>query len=90
MPAWYQRNVIETAAELETDLTAGLTQSAVAARLEKNGPNELQKQPGPSVWQKILAQLKDFLILLLLGAAVISLFLGETSDAVVIFFGRHP
>ncbi|HHW12608.1 MAG TPA: calcium-translocating P-type ATPase, SERCA-type [Firmicutes bacterium] len=85
MPAWYQRNVIETAAELETDLTAGLTQSAVAARLEKNGPNELQKQPGPSVWQKILAQLKDFLILLLLGAAVISLFLGETSDAVVIF-----
>src|SRR5690606_21280362 len=47
--------------------------------------NELQAQQGPTVWQKILSQLKDFLILLLLGAAVISLFLGETSDAIVIF-----
>ncbi|NLM37397.1 MAG: calcium-translocating P-type ATPase, SERCA-type [Firmicutes bacterium] len=85
MPAWYQRNIAETAADLKTDLVAGLSQADAVARLEKYGPNELQEQPGPTVWQKILAQLKDFLILLLLGAAVISLFLGETSDAVVIF-----
>ncbi|NLC53144.1 MAG: cation-translocating P-type ATPase [Firmicutes bacterium] len=85
MPAWYRRSVTETAAELATDLTTGLTHSAAAERFGKYGPNELQKQSGPTVWQKVLGQLKDFLILLLLGAAVISLFLGETSDAIVIF-----
>ena len=85
MPAWYRKSILEAAAELETDLTTGLTHSTVAGRLEKYGPNELQAQQGPTVWQKILSQLKDFLILLLLGAAVISLFLGETSDAIVIF-----
>lgn len=85
MPAWYRKSILEAAAELETDLTTGLTHSTAAGRLEKYGPNELQAQQGPTVWQKILSQLKDFLILLLLGAAVISLFLGETSDAIVIF-----
>ena len=85
MPAWYRKSVSEAAEKLETDLAAGLTHNAVAARLEKYGPNELQGQPGPTVWQKILSQLKDFLILLLLGAAVISLLLGEASDAIVIF-----
>ena len=86
MPAWYRKSILEAAAELETDLTTGLTHSTAAGRLEKYGPNELQAQQGPTVWQKILSQLKDFLILLLLGAAVISLFLGETSDAIVIFW----
>ena len=85
MPAWYRKSILEAAAELETDLTTGLTHSTAAGRLEKYGPNELQAQQGPTVWQKFLSQLKDFLILLLLGAAVISLFLGETSDAIVIF-----
>lgn len=84
MPAWYRKSINETAAELGTDLAAGLTRSAAAARLDKYGPNELQEQPGPTVWQKVLGQLTDFLVLLLLGAAVISLFLGETGDAIVI------
>jgi len=74
-----------TAAELTTDLEQGLTEEEAAARLAKFGPNELQKESGLTVWQKLVAQLKDFLILLLLVAAAVSLLLGESSDAIVIF-----
>ena len=42
--AW---TIEQTAKELGTDLTNGLTSAEARARLERNGPNELKEKPRP-------------------------------------------
>jgi Ca2+-transporting ATPase len=63
----------------------GLTQAEAAKRLEKYGPNTLKEEKKISPWTIFFGQFKNFLIVLLIIATVISLFLGETLDAMVIF-----
>ena len=71
-------------AKLGTDIGAGLRAEEAARRLAAQGLNELPETP-PAAFLSLLAdQFKDFLVLLLIGAAVVSLFLGEWLDAVVI------
>lgn len=86
MPDYYRMGACAAAEALTANLEMGLTEEEAAARLAQYGPNELLKQSGPTIWQKLVAQLKNFLIVLLLMAAAISLLLGEGSDAIVIFF----
>ena len=64
---------------------AGLTPAEAAARLERVGPNTLREEKGVSAWHLLLVQFKNFLILLLLAATALSLLLGHTLDATVIF-----
>ena len=63
---------------------SGLTGVEVQQRLEQWGPNELQALRTSSAWGTFLAQFKNALILILLGATVVSGFLGHTLEAVVI------
>ncbi|MEM4360075.1 MAG: cation-translocating P-type ATPase [Candidatus Bilamarchaeaceae archaeon] len=63
----------------------GLTEAEAAERLVKHGRNELQELKRESLLAKFLRQFQSFMILLLLGAAVIALFLGEQLDALMIF-----
>ena len=63
----------EVARALGTDLDAGLTSPEVARRLADHGPNELAGEPPTPMWRRVLAQLKDPLVLLLLVAVGISL-----------------
>ena len=74
----------ETLRLLATDPEKGLSSSLVAARQDEYGRNELKKRR-QTVWEMFLLQFREFLILLLLGAALISVLLGEVTDAVVIF-----
>lgn len=69
---------------LQTDLMTGLSDQEVRARLATYGPNQLREVPGPTIWQLLFEQFKDFLVLLLIGSALISLFLGEFVDAAAI------
>ncbi|MDO8846822.1 MAG: cation-translocating P-type ATPase [Coriobacteriia bacterium] len=62
----------------------GLTADEVARRQEAVGPNELPEGEKRTIPAMILDQFKDFLILLLLGAAVISGVLGELADTIAI------
>jgi Ca2+-transporting ATPase len=82
--AWYALPVDETLKELDSS-PEGLSQDEAARRLERFGPNTLREEKRISPWEIFLGQFKNFLILLLIAATVISLFLGETLDAVVIF-----
>jgi potassium/sodium efflux P-type ATPase len=59
--------------ELGTDLERGLTSAQAARRLAQDGPNELRQQPPVPAWRRLLAQLRDPLIYLLLAAIAISL-----------------
>jgi Ca2+-transporting ATPase len=74
----------QTAKELGTDLTNGLTSAEARARLEKYGPNELKEKPRPGFLSLLLDQFKDFLIIILIAAAILSVLLGEWIDAIVI------
>ncbi len=79
--AW---SIEQTVQELGTDLGKGLTAAEARARLERNGPNELKEKPRPGFLSLLLDQFKDFLIIILIAAAVLSIFLGEWIDAIVI------
>jgi Ca2+-transporting ATPase len=69
---------------LKVNRQSGLNDRDVQARRAKYGTNELTEGKKVSVFQKFIAQFKDFLILVLIIAAVISGALGEMSDTVLI------
>jgi Ca2+-transporting ATPase len=79
--AW---SIEQAAKELGTDLTNGLTSAEARSRLERNGPNELKEKPRPGFFSLLFDQFKDFLIIILIAAAVLSVLLGEWIDAIVI------
>ena len=82
--AWHNVKAVVLEDEFSTNFKNGLEERQAAERLEEDGPNELVKKEGLTLWDRIIAQLSDFLILILIGAAVVSGILGETVDAVVI------
>ena len=63
----------EVAAASEVDPVVGLSADEAARRLDRDGPNELRGSPRVPTWRRILAQFRDPLIYLLLGAIVVSL-----------------
>ena len=79
-PAWHSLSSLEAAKELETDLERGLTATEAAARLKQFGLNELVEQEGPSFWNLLLDQFNQFLVIILIVAAMISFVLGEWLD----------
>ena len=69
--------------KLETN-KSGLPQSEAEKRLEKFGPNALQEKKKKPAWVLFLAQFKDFMILILAAAAVISGIVGDLTDTIII------
>jgi Ca2+-transporting ATPase len=63
---------------------SGLSAAAAKERLEAYGLNALPEQRRRTVFSMVLDQFKDFLILLLIGAAVVSGMIGEPVDTVAI------
>jgi P-type Ca2+ transporter type 2C len=62
----------------------GLSASDAAERLARFGPNEVRHRPRVSVWSSVGVQLRDPLILVLLGACLLTLATGDLTDAAVI------
>jgi Ca2+-transporting ATPase len=62
----------------------GLTQEEAAKRLAEFGPNSLEEKKKKTPFMMLLDQFKDFMILILLGAAVIAGAIGELVDTLVI------
>ena len=62
----------------------GLSDQEAAKRLEQDGPNMLDEGQKKSMLMKFLDQFKDFMIIVLLAAALISAISGEVVDAVII------
>jgi Ca2+-transporting ATPase len=78
---WHSRTIQEATEALETGLQSGLTTAEAKQRLDRYGPNELAERPRPGFWHMLLAQFNNFLIIILIVAAGISLVLGETIEA---------
>lgn len=69
---------------LQTSLDTGLSNDEVSVRQRKHGYNELQEGEKQSLLLLFFAQFKDFMVLVLLVATLISGFLGEYVDAIAI------
>ena len=69
---WFNKTIEDTEKTLSTDTKKGLTEEQVLASREKFGTNELEAQKKKSLFVKFLEQFKDFMIIILIIAAVIS------------------
>jgi Ca2+-transporting ATPase len=74
--AWYTLTPPEAASALDSDLEEGLTQAQVRQYQERFGPNELREAPGRGFWRMLLDQFNQFLVLILIAAAVVSALIG--------------
>ena len=80
---WHTQTGEEAFAQLQSQ-PAGLSSPEAASRRQQYGPNEIQAAKRVSPWEILLEQFKNVLILILLGATVISLFLGHGVESIVI------
>jgi P-type Ca2+ transporter type 2C len=67
-------------------VAGGLTSAEAAERRARQGPNSIAEPARPHVLFRVLAQLRDAMILLLLAAAVLTIALGDVTDTAVILF----
>ena len=74
----------EIESRLSTNRSRGLRDSDTAERLARYGRNQLREKKGRSPLGQFVDQFKDFIIWVLIGAAVVSGFLGEWVDALAI------
>ncbi|WP_214783246.1 cation-transporting P-type ATPase [Exiguobacterium sp. S3] len=81
---WHALEVDEVRTHVETDLESGLTTESVTSRQDEFGKNVLpEKEKTPEII-KFLRQFNDVLVYVLLAAAVVTGFLGEYIDTIVI------
>tara|TARA_Y100000310_G_scaffold345817_1_gene470427 strand:+ start:7011 stop:9674 length:2664 start_codon:yes stop_codon:yes gene_type:complete len=83
MGEFYQKGVEDVFRELKTG-KEGLSDAEAKKRLEKYGKNKIKEGKKISKLAIFLNQFKSFLIIILLIATVISFFIGEVIDAIVI------
>lgn len=81
---WHQLTAEEVLHSLDTHPETGLPEVEAAGRLEQKGKNELTEGKGISPVTLFLNQFKDFMVLVLMGATLISGMLGEYLDAITI------
>jgi Ca2+-transporting ATPase len=81
--AWHQLTTVQVYEKTNSGEN-GLSESAVAQKMEEFGPNELLEKTKKPVWRIFLLQFRDFMILVLIAAAIISGFIGDLTDAMII------
>jgi Ca2+-transporting ATPase len=81
---WHRVSASDTTRRLGVDPASGLSSAEVSARQAKFGPNRLKEIPPRSPWLLLFDQFKGFLILVLIGAALLAAAIGDKSDAAVI------
>jgi len=83
--SWHAETAAAVAHHLEVDTAAGLSDEEAARRLLEHGPNQLTAVPGRPAWKRFADQLIQPLVLVLIGAGVVTAGLGEMVDSSVIF-----
>jgi len=69
---------------LQTDLARGLSQGEAQERIDKFGANELSERPRPGFLALLADQFNNYLVIILIVAALVSLALGEYVDSIAI------
>ncbi len=84
MKEWYRCGTAEVLKELGTT-AGGLDSSQVRERRARYGENRLRESGRKPAWKIFLGQFQDLLVMILIGAAVISMLTDNVESAVVIF-----
>ncbi len=80
---WHQKNREETSRDLETSVH-GLSTAAAEERFRRYGPNELAPHRKKTLVKMFLNQFADFMILVLIAAAIVSGVIGDVTDTLAI------
>ena len=81
---WHALAAHDVCAQFGVDAASGLSLAEAADRARRHGPNALREQAARSPWRMLLDQFTDFMILVLIAAAVISGVVGDAKDTVAI------
>src|SRR3970282_2658148 len=74
----------ELVSSFQTHLEQGLTQQEAQDRLRKFGGNELSEKPRPGFLALLWDQFNNYLVIILIVAALIALALGEWVDSIAL------
>lgn len=81
---WHKKTASDALNALGVDAQEGLSSAEAGKRLKEYGPNLLREGKKPSTLVKFLGQFTEFIILVLIGAAIIAGLLGDWVDAAAI------
>ena len=84
LPPWHCLSVEDVVDRLQSDAVRGLTRAQAVARLAHVGPNVIAERRRRSGLSMFAAQFRDFMILVLLAAALVSGFIGDPQDTIAI------
>ena len=82
--SWHGQNAASALSTLGGDARRGLAAVEAARRLAQYGPNLLQQGAQRSPWHILVAQFADFMIVVLMAAAVLSGVVGDIADTLAI------
>lgn len=80
---WHRENIEQVLVDMDS-AKEGLTSAEALKRLDRYGANELKSKKRKTPFMMFLDQFRDFMILVLIAAAVIAGFIGEPSDTIAI------
>ncbi|MBI2556894.1 MAG: HAD-IC family P-type ATPase, partial [Planctomycetes bacterium] len=81
---WHTLQIDEVIRNLGTNTDTGLSRIDAENRLKKYGHNQLEEKEGVSPIMLFLGQFNDFIVWVLIAAAIVSGFMGEWIDALAI------
>jgi Ca2+-transporting ATPase len=82
---WHTLGIEETITALKGNVSVGLTTEEAITRKQLLGPNRLTEEKHESFWKEFLEELREPLILMLIGTGILYALWGELSDAITIF-----
>jgi Ca2+-transporting ATPase len=81
---WHTLSPEDTAVRLESHLHTGLDPAEAQRRLTLHGRNAIEETRRRAPWRMLLDQFTDFMILVLIAAAIVSGMIGDPPDAIAI------
>ena len=82
--AWHTREIADIVRQFSTNATQGITQSEVEHRQEVHGKNAIVRENKDTLFKRLFRQLKTPIAIVLIGAGLAALALGELIDTIVI------
>lgn len=81
---WHTLTQEEVVRTLQSSAERGLSEEEAKIRVSQYGPNVLPEKGQKTIFALLLEQFRDFLVIILIGATVVSFLVGESTDALVI------
>ena len=82
--SWYALSSADVAQRLGVDPASGISGAKAAELLRTNGPNALPAEKPPPGWTLFLAQYKSYMQIILVGAAIASIVIGQVATGIAV------